>query len=50
MGSRLVMRYNEPKTPSQRVLESPYVAAEVKRQLRREYKRLDIVKIKENID
>ncbi len=49
-GSGVEKRYDEPKTPYQRVLESPYVAAEVKRQLRREYERLDIVEIKENID
>ncbi|MDI6699010.1 MAG: hypothetical protein QME85_08750 [Candidatus Saccharicenans sp.] len=50
IGSRVEKRYDEPKTPYQRVLESPYVAAEVKRKLRREYERLDIVEIKENID
>ncbi len=50
IGSRVEKRYDEPKTPYQRVLESPYVAPEVKTKLRREYERLDIVEIKENID
>ncbi len=44
-----MMRYDEPQTPSQRALESRYVAAEVKRKLRREYEGLDIMEIKENI-
>lgn len=41
IASKTVKRYDKPKTPYQRILESPYVSAESKRQLKEQYKSLN---------
>jgi hypothetical protein len=41
VASKTVKRYDKPKTPYQRVLESPEVSAETKRALREHYKTLN---------
>jgi hypothetical protein len=38
IGSRIVKRYDQPKTPYERVLEAPEVSESVKRRLRRQYR------------
>ncbi len=41
IASKTVKRYDKPKTPYQRVLESPEVSPETKRQLKEQYKTLN---------
>jgi len=41
VGSKVVKKYDSPKTPYQRLLASKYVTAPVKRQLRQEYQALN---------
>jgi len=41
IASKTVKRYDKPKTPYQRVLESPEVSLETKRQLKEQYKTLN---------
>lgn len=41
VASKTVKRYDKPKTPYQRVLESPEVSAETKRALREQFKTLN---------
>ncbi|OGW50913.1 MAG: integrase [Nitrospirae bacterium GWC2_57_9] len=41
IASKTVKRYDKPKTPYQRVLESPEVSLEAKRQLKEQYKTLN---------
>lgn len=41
IASKTVKRYDKPKTPYQRVLESPDVSLETKRQLKEQYKTLN---------
>lgn len=45
-GSRVKKIYDEPKTPYQRILESPMVSEEVKDELRRKYRALNPVKLR----
>ena len=49
-GSHVKKIYDAPKTPSQRVLDSPDVSKQVKTKLRREHAQLDVVKLKQEID
>lgn len=47
IGSRVVKRYDRPRTPYQRLLESPEITPEQKNRLRRTY---NLVKLKAEID
>ena len=49
-GSKIKRVYDEPQTPYARVLASPDVSAKIKAQLRAQYRRLDVVKLKQEID
>ena len=49
-GSRIRRIYDHPKTPYQRVLDSPHVSAERKAALRAIHVKLDMVKLKQQID
>lgn len=42
-------RYDNPKPPYQRVLESPHVDKETKKRLRRQYDRLDSAQLRRDI-
>lgn len=48
-GSRVKKRYDEPKTPYQRVLESPDVDDLIKRKLKRRYAKLNPAELKREI-
>jgi hypothetical protein len=48
-GSKVVKRYEEPKTPYQRLLESPSVDRKVKQRLRAEYSHLNPAQLKREI-
>ncbi|NPV83078.1 MAG: transposase, partial [Candidatus Aminicenantes bacterium] len=50
VGSRVIKRYDNPKTPYQRLLESPALSSEQKAWLRRTYQELNVVKLKAEID
>ena len=50
VGSRVKKVYAAPKTPYQRVLDSPKVSESVKAKLRAEHAALDVVKLKQQID
>lgn len=49
IGSKVVKRYEEPKTPYQRLLESPSVDRRVKQRLRVEYNKLNPAQLKREI-
>lgn len=49
-GSRVKKIYDQPKTPYQRVLDSPDVSEACKQKLRREHAELDVVQIKQEWD
>lgn len=49
-GSRVKKIYDAPKTPYQRVVDSPDVSSPAKAKLRREHAQLDVVKLKQEID
>ena len=49
-GSKVKKVYDDPKTPYQRVLDSPQVSAKAKRTLRVIHAKLDIVEFKRQID
>jgi hypothetical protein len=49
-GSRVRKIYDAPKTPYQRVLDSSDVNDVVKRQLRQEHLKLDVVELKQQLD
>lgn len=49
IGSKVVKRYEEPKTPYQRLLESPSVDRRVKQRLRAEYNTLNPAQLKREI-
>ncbi len=49
-GSRMKKIYDAPKTPYQRILDSPHLSEAVKAQLRREHKKLDVVRLKRQLD
>lgn len=49
-GSKLKKVYDDPKTPYQRVLDSPQVSPKDKRKLRAIHAKLDVVELKRQID
>ena len=49
-GSRVVKRYDEARTPCERVLASEHVSTDVKRTLRRQYDVLDPVTLLESLE
>ena len=49
MGSKVVKRYEQPKTPYQRLLESPSVDRKVKQRLKNEYASLNPAQLKREI-
>ena len=49
-GSKIIKRYDKPKTPYQRLLLARDVPKGVKNKLRAEYKTLNLVKLKRQID
>ncbi|MGQ9816106.1 MAG: hypothetical protein ACUVR3_13335 [Candidatus Roseilinea sp.] len=49
-GHRVIKTHDAPRTPHQRVLDSPGVPETVKQQLRRQYASLDMVQLKREID
>jgi len=50
IGSRVRKRYDLPKTPYQRLLESPGISPEQKNRLRKTYQELNVVELKREID
>ena len=50
IGSKIIKRYDKPKTPYQRLLLARDVPKGVKNKLRAEYKTLNLVKLKRQID
>ena len=50
IGSRIIKRYDKPRTPYQRVLQARDVSKEVKDRLRKQYKTLNLVTLKKQID
>ncbi len=50
IGSRVTKKHDLPKTPYQRLLESPGISPEQKNGLRRTYQELNVVEIKREID
>ena len=49
-GSKIKKVYDDPKTPYDRVLDSPQVSAKDKRKLRAVHAKLDVVELKRQID
>jgi hypothetical protein len=49
IGSKVIKRYDEAKTPYQRVLESPNIKEEIKVKLRKEYDMLNPAELKRKI-
>jgi len=49
IGSKVVKRYEEPKTPYKRLLESPSVDRRIKRRLRAEYEQLNPAQLRREI-
>jgi hypothetical protein len=49
VGSRVKKRYDKPRTPYQRVLESPYIPELNKQRLKQEYARLNPAELKRKI-
>ena len=49
IGSKVKKKYDTPKTPYQRVLESPFVSEEVKEELKRLYETLNPAKLKREL-
>jgi hypothetical protein len=50
VGSKVKRVYDEPQTPYARVLACPDVSAKIKAHLQAQYRRLDVVKLKQDID
>jgi len=50
IGAKVTKRYDDPKTPYQRVLSSPEVSYEQKEAIRRVYGRLDLFRLKQEIE
>lgn len=50
IGSRVIKRYDKPRTPYQRILDADDVSEEVKEKLRRQCKTLNLVKLKKSVD
>lgn len=49
-GSKVTRRYERPRTPYQRVLDSPDIAIKTKTKLRQQYQQLDVVDLRRQID
>ena len=49
IGSKVKKKYDTPKTPYQRVLESPFVSEQVKEELKRLYETLNPAKLKREL-
>jgi hypothetical protein len=47
---KAIKRYDQPKTPYQRVLESPYVSASIKRSLKEQFETLNPFRLKKAIE
>ena len=47
---KAIKRYDQPKTPYQRVLESPFVSASVKRSLREQFEILNPFRLRKAIE
>jgi hypothetical protein len=50
VAAKTIKRYDKPKTPYQRVMESPYVAASVKRTLKEQFETLNPFALRKAID
>ena len=50
IGSKVIKRYSQPKTPYKRLLESSMIDRKVKQRLRAEYNRLNPAQLKREID
>lgn len=50
VAGKTIKEYDSPKTPYQRVLESPYIAASVKRSLRKQFEGLNPFKLRKIIE
>jgi len=50
VASKTVKRYDKPKTPYQRVLESPEISAETKRALKEQYKTLNPFELRKALE
>lgn len=49
-GSRVRKKYDQPRTPYQRLLELPYVTKEEKQRLMETYSGLNVVKLKAQLE
>ena len=50
MNGKVIKRYDSPKTPYQRVLESPSVSASVRRSLKEQFETLNPFKLRKAIE
>ena len=50
VNGKHIKRYDTPKTPYQRVLESPYVAASVKRSLKEQFENLNPFRLRKTME
>jgi hypothetical protein len=50
VDGKVIKRYDQPKTPYQRVLESPYVSASVKRSLKEQFETLNPFRLRKAIE
>ena len=50
IGSHIIKKYDSPKTPYQRLLESPSIEEEQKEKLRAIYNELNVVKLKKQME
>jgi hypothetical protein len=50
VDGKVIKRYDQPKTPYQRVLESPYVSASVKRSLKEHFETLNPFRLRKAIE
>jgi len=50
VASKTIKRYDMPKTPYQRVLESPHVSASEKRYLKEQFKKLNPFQLRKAIE
>jgi hypothetical protein len=50
VDGKTMKRYDQPKTPYQRVLESPYVSASMKRSLKEQFETLNPFRLRKAIE
>jgi len=50
VASKTIKRYDKPKTPYQRVLESPYISRSIKRSLKEQYELLNPFRLRKAIE